>query len=86
MQGKLHTSEAFSYSKEGHTMHEPLSDIDGDLLRTCVENYRRFRTSRAALVKAWRDLLGRVDRMEELRRIDLRQLRKESDGQSATHS
>lgn len=83
--GNLHVSEAFSYSQGGRTKHQALGELDADSVHACVENYRRFRTARAALVKTCRLLLECVGEMEHVRRIGVEHLRETPASHHAVH-
>jgi hypothetical protein len=73
--GELHVSPALCLSEEGKTRMVALGGVDLSKLRHAVEGYREFRRARAAVVKICEEVLGLIDRLERLRRIEPETLR-----------
>lgn len=67
--GTRHTTPVLSWSHQGRTQLRSLAAMDVDLLRRLTDNYRRFRQSRATLVKLQRQTLTAVDRLEKAVRL-----------------
>ena len=67
--GPLHTSAVISWSEHGKTRLRTLPPNERSQLRRLTENYRRFRTARAALVKLHRRMLDHIDRLEKALRL-----------------
>jgi hypothetical protein len=67
--GSIRCTEAFCYSQQGKTRHVPLHGHAPKRLRKYAANYRRFRTARAELCKAWAELLCLIDHLEALRHV-----------------
>jgi hypothetical protein len=68
-QGLLHSSTVLSWSQSGRTRLRALRPQDRPRLRRAAEDYRRFRQSRARLVKLHRQVLRAVDRLEKALRL-----------------
>jgi len=63
-EGPLHTSTVISWSERGKTRLRTLPPGELAHFRQLVENYRRFRQARAALVKLHRRIVAHIDRLE----------------------
>lgn len=63
-QGPLHISTVISWSEHGKTRLRTLPPGELAHFRRLVENYRRFRQARAALVKLHQRMVALVDRLE----------------------
>jgi hypothetical protein len=68
-EGPLHTSTVISWSELGKTRLRTLPPDERSHLRQLTDNYRRFRSARAALVKLHRRILDHVDRLEKALRM-----------------
>jgi hypothetical protein len=68
-QGLLHSTTVLSWSQNGRTRLRSLRPQDRPRLRRAAEDYRRFRQSRARLVKLHRQVLRAVDRLEKALRL-----------------
>jgi len=63
-QGPLHTATVISWSEHGKTRLRTLPSGELAHFRQLTENYRRFRQTRAALVKLHQRILTHLDRLE----------------------
>jgi hypothetical protein len=63
-EGPLHTSTVISWSEHGKTRLRTLPPGELSHFRQWVENYRRFRQARAALVKLHQRIVAYIDRLE----------------------
>jgi hypothetical protein len=64
-QGPLHSTLVLSWSETGRTRLRSVGPADRARWRRLAEDYRRFRQSRAGLVKIHRQVLLAVDRLEK---------------------
>ena len=64
-QGPLHTATVISWSEHGKTRLRTLPPGELSHFRQLVENYRRFRQARAALVKLHHWIVDHIDRLEK---------------------
>ena len=64
-QGPLHTSTVISWSEHGKTRLRTLPPGELSHFRKAAEDYRRFRQSRAALVKLHQRIVDHIDRLEK---------------------
>ncbi len=64
-QGPLHTATVISWSEHGKTRLRTLPPGELSHFRRLTENYRRFRQSRAALVKLHQRIVTHIDRLEK---------------------
>lgn len=62
--GPLHTSPVISWSEHGKTRLRTLPPGQRAHFRHLTENYRRFRRTRAALVKLHQRIVAHIDRLE----------------------
>lgn len=60
-----HTSTVLSWSEEGRTRLRSITPTDEVRLRRLTELYRRYRETRASLVRLHRRILAAVDRLEK---------------------
>ena len=67
--GRLHSSPVLSWSQAGKTRVRSVGAEDIARYRRLAEDYRRFRQSRAALVKLQRRILVAIDRLEKALRV-----------------
>ena len=63
-QGPLHTSTVISWSEHGKTRLRTLPSGELSHFRRWAADYRRFRQTRAALVKLHQRILAHIDRLE----------------------
>ncbi len=63
--GPLHTSTVLSWSERGKTRLRTLPPGQQARLRRLADNYRRFRQTRAALVKLHRRILVAIHQLEK---------------------
>lgn len=68
-EGPLHTSAVISWSEHGKTRLRTLPPEERSHLRQLTDNYRRFRSARAALVKLHGRMLDHIDRLEKALRL-----------------
>ena len=68
-EGPLHTSTVLSWSEQGKTRLRSLPPGERSRLRQSTEHYRRFRRTRAELVKLHRQMMSHVDRLEKTLRL-----------------
>lgn len=64
--GPLHSSTVLSWSQNGKTRLRSVGAENSARIRRLTEDHRRFRQSRAALVKLHRQILGAIDALEKL--------------------
>lgn len=64
-EGPLHPSPVLSWSEHGKTRLRTLLPGQRARFRQWTENYRRFRQTRATLVKLHRRMLATIDRLEK---------------------
>ncbi len=67
--GKLHSSAVISWSEHGKTRLRTLPPDERARCRQLTDDYRSFRTARAALVKLHRRMLDHIDRLERVLRL-----------------
>ena len=67
--GPLHASTVISWSERGKTRLRTLPAGERARFRQLTENHRRFRQTRAAVVKLHRHLLATIDRLEKALRL-----------------
>lgn len=67
--GPLHTSTVLSWSDQGKTRLRTLPAGERPRFRQLAENYRRFRRTRATLVKLHQRILAHIDRLEKALRL-----------------
>lgn len=67
--GPLHSSTVLSWSEHGKTRLRTLPPGERAHLHRLTENYRRFRQTRAALVKLQRRMLATIDQLEKTLRL-----------------
>lgn len=63
--GDRHTAPVLTWSDQGKTQLRTLPAKEVEPTRRLTENYRRFRQTRAALVKLHRRTLTTIDRLEK---------------------
>lgn len=63
-QGPLHTATVISWSEHGKTRLRTLPPGELSHFRQLAQNYRRFRQTRALLVKLHHKILAHIDRLE----------------------
>ena len=68
-QGPLHSAPVLSWSEKGTTRLRTLPPGERARFRKLAANYRRFRQTRASLVKLQRRLLATLDRLEKALRL-----------------
>ena len=64
-EGPLHSSTVLSWSQAGKTRLRSVGAEDAARLRRLAEDHRRFRQSRATLVKLHRQILDAIDALEK---------------------
>jgi len=67
--GKPHSSWALSWSEEGRTRLHMIPAGRRVELRILSRRYQEFRNSRARLVKIHQEMIGAIDQIENLRRV-----------------
>jgi len=68
-QGPRHWAWVLSWSEAGKTRLRSLASADPARIRRWAENYRRLRSSRAALTRLHRQVLTAIDRLERALRL-----------------
>jgi hypothetical protein len=68
-EGPLHSSTVLSWSQAGKTRLRSVGSDDAARIRRLTEDHRRFRQSRAALVKTHHQILLALDRLEKNLRV-----------------
>jgi len=68
-EGPLHLSPVLSWSEHGKTRLRTLPAGERARFQQLTGNYRRFRQTRAALVKLHRRMLATIDRLEKALRL-----------------
>jgi len=68
-EGPLHSSTVLSWSDHGKTRLRTLPPGERLRFTRLTQNYRRFRTARASLVKLHRQILATIDRLEKTLRL-----------------
>ena len=67
--GARHATPVLSWSHQGKTQLRSLSSKELARVRRLTENYRRFRQTRAGLVKLQERILTTIDRLEKALRL-----------------
>lgn len=73
--GALHAGQAFAIRADSRSRTLPLTGVNREELSRHVGVYRELRRVRAEMVRTFAELLKQVDRLEELRAIDLERLK-----------
>jgi hypothetical protein len=68
-EGPLHCSAVLSWSEHGKTRLRTLPPGERARFQRLTEDYRRFRQTRATLVKLQRRMLATIDQLEETLRL-----------------
>jgi len=74
--GALHAGQAFAIRAGGRSRTLPLTGVDREELSRHVGAYRELRRVRAEMVRTFGKLLEAVDKLEQLREIDLERLKR----------
>jgi len=76
--GKLHREMAVSVYHCGQSRRVPLEGLEIEDLSKLAGNYRRFRETRAEMVKTFGRLLKMFDQLGRIREVELKNLRRKS--------